>query len=104
MNAHLFRFADTISDCVSSGIGECKNGLPKIGAGNDQVKVLSQLAFMVIGVIAVVVIMLAGFKLIISNGDPQGLAKARQTLIYAVVGLMVAVSAELIIGFVLYRV
>ncbi len=100
----LFRFAQSLDNCVRSNSGECETGLPRIGAGDAQVKVISQLAFMVIGVIAVVVIMLAGFKLIISNGDPQGLAKARQTLIYAIVGLIVAVSAELIIGFVLYRV
>ena len=87
--------------------GLCDNnptGLPQVQAGNSQVQIILQLAFGVIGVVALVIIILAGFQLSVSLGtNPDAVSKARKTIIYAVVGLFVAVSAELIVSFTLNK-
>jgi hypothetical protein len=94
--------AQSFNEC--NGTKVCETGLPRIEAGPDQLQIIANVAFGVIGVIAVFLIMLNGYKLIISNGDPQALGKARSTLIFAVVGLVVAVSADLIINLVIGRI
>jgi heme/copper-type cytochrome/quinol oxidase subunit 2 len=87
--------------------GLCSNnptGLPQVQAGDSQVQIILQLAFGIIGVIALVMIILAGFQLSVSLGNnPEAITKARKTLIYAVVGLIIAVSAELIVSFALNK-
>jgi hypothetical protein len=40
-------------------------------------------------------------QLVLSQGDPKSAAQARQTIIYAVIGLVVAISAEVIVTFVI---
>jgi hypothetical protein len=49
------------------------------------------------------VIVIAGLQMIISGGEPQKVAKARQTIIYAIVGLIVAIFGQFIVGFILER-
>ncbi len=77
-------------------------GLPKVNAGDPQVTAILQIVFGVIGAIALVIIILAGLKLTVSLGDnPEAASRARKTLIYAALGLAIAVSAEIIVTFVL---
>ena len=62
--------------------------------------VINALLF-VVGSAAVIVIVIAGFRMVTANGDSQAVAKARSSIIYAVVGIVVAVSAYAIVNFVL---
>ncbi len=62
-----------------------------------------QVFFGVIGIVTVIYIVIAGFQLVTSQGDSQSIAKARQTIIYACVGLAIVVLAEAIISVVLGR-
>lgn len=55
------------------------------------------------GISAVIMIILAGFSFVTGSGDANGLAAARKTLIYAVVGLVVLVIPSAIIRFVISR-
>lgn len=54
----------------------------------------------IIGFASVVAILLGAFRYITSRGDPQATVSARNTIIYAVVGLIVALLAESILVFV----
>lgn len=56
---------------------------------------------MIIGVIAVVMVMIAGVKYITSTGDPNSVNSAKNTLLYAVIGLVVVALAQVIVRFVL---
>lgn len=64
----------------------------------------ARLLSIIIGITAVVMIMFAGFKFITSQGDANQVASARNTAIYAVVGLVVVALAQAIIIFVLDRI
>jgi len=78
-------------------------GLFQINFSNANLHTIFQLVFGVIGAAAVIFMMVAGIRLILSAGDPEAMKDARQTIIYASIGLVVAVSAELIVTFLLAR-
>lgn len=54
----------------------------------------------VAGIVAVAFIIVGGFKLITSQGDPQGTAAGRSTIINALIGLVIALVAITIVSFI----
>lgn len=57
--------------------------------------------YAVAGAASVIAIIIGGLKFVTSSGDPQGVNSARNTIIYAVIGLVVVIFASLITTFVL---
>jgi len=55
----------------------------------------------IIGVVAVIMIIVGGFRYITSGGSPDATKSARQTIIYAIIGLIVVALAQAIAKFVL---
>jgi len=55
----------------------------------------------VIGIVAVVVIIVGGVSYLTSQGDAGKVAKAKNTILYGVVGMMVALLAFAIVNFIL---
>jgi cytochrome bd-type quinol oxidase subunit 2 len=53
----------------------------------------------IVGIIAVVMIIVAGLQFITSNGNPQNVSKARMSLIYAIVGIVIVIAAQTIVHF-----
>jgi len=88
------------SSCTSDGF--CTN-LPQGAATGNNLQNIISIVLATFGAVAVLIIVIAGLKFVTSQGDPQGVAKARMTIVYALVGLAVAVSAEIIVNFVLWR-
>jgi len=80
----------------------CLDSLPQVntGTGSDLVAVIMNIVFGVIGLISVIVVSLAGFSYITSGGDPQKTAKAKDTILYALVGVVVAILGATITSFV----
>jgi uncharacterized membrane protein YuzA (DUF378 family) len=79
------------------------NPLPGHGAkfaSGSEVQTILSIVFTIIGAIALLIITIAGFSYITSAGDPQKAANAKNAIIYALVGLAVAISAEAIVTFV----
>lgn len=93
----------TVGDALVNCLGQatCNTGLPTVSGNSSNLHIALQLVFGVAGAIAVIVIILAGLRLVYSQGNPQEAATARQAIIYAVIGLLVALSAEAIVTFVL---
>jgi hypothetical protein len=50
------------------------------------------------GIIAVIMLVYGGIQYITSTGNPAGIQKAKTTILYAVIGLIVAILAGLIVG------
>ncbi|MDL2341580.1 MAG: hypothetical protein QFB87_00690 [Patescibacteria group bacterium] len=78
----------TGSDCTGTGV-------------NKSVRAVITILSIVVGVAAVIMIIIAGLKYVTSGGDSNGISSAKNTLIYALVGLFVAASAQLIVRYVL---
>ena len=56
------------------------------------------------GIVAVVMVMVAGFKYITASGESSNITSAKHTLIYAIVGLVIVALAQFIVKFVLDKV
>jgi heme O synthase-like polyprenyltransferase len=74
-----------------------KTDLPE----NAQEFIVLNIVFGVIAAVAVLVIVIAGLQFILSRGEPQKTATARNTIIYASIGLALAFFAFAIVRFVL---
>ncbi len=95
---------------AASGIGACstdsnaticKTDSALIGGIlKDVINIMLYLA----GTIAVIMMVIGGLRYITSDGDPQKATTARLTIIYALVGLVVAVLSFSIVNFVLGRI
>src|SRR3989344_5373731 len=55
----------------------------------------------IVGIVAVVMIIFGGFKYITSAGNQENIKSARNTIIYALVGLIIVALAQVIVRFVL---
>lgn len=77
--------------------------LPKPNTGNE-IKAVLQIVFSIIGAISLLVVVLAGFTYITSQGDPGKVSQAKNAIIYASAGLAVSILAVTIVGFVIRHV
>jgi len=68
---------------------------------NDTISTVINLLSFLVGVISVIMIIIGGIRFVTSQGNAQSSSSARNTVIFAVVGLVVAVFAQLIVKFVL---
>ncbi len=104
-SAALDPYATTCSDpeVKDSAVCQSKNNSdpsPIYGPNGILTKAANLIAA-VGGIIAVVMIMLGGLKMITSSGDSKKLSDAKNTIIYASVGIVVIVLARVIIEFIL---
>ena len=81
---------DSSKDC-SSGDSGLKGLIASI------VNILSW----VVGIIGVIMVIISGLKYVTSNGDASGISSAKNTLIYALVGLVIAALAQFLVHFAL---
>lgn len=76
-------------------------GLPTVSANGSQLQTALGIVFGIIGAIAVLIIVIAGLRLVLAQGNPQETAKARNTIIYAAIGLIISIAAEAFVAMVL---
>lgn len=74
--------------------------VPQATINNGTFSTILQVVFGIMGGIALIIFMLAGLKYITSRGDPAAVAKAKNTILYAVIGLAVSIFAFTIVTFV----
>lgn len=77
------------------------NGLPHTQATHGEVQLVLNIIIGIIGALSLLFITIGGFRYILSQGDPQGVSKAKGTVLYALIGLVVAIIAEAIVAFVI---
>lgn len=77
--------------------------IPRPPASESVIANVVSYAFIIIGIISVIMIMISSLQYIASTGDPQKTKKAKDTILYAVIGVVISVSAWSIISFILER-
>lgn len=108
----------SLADCAKQGAGtagsggsqpclfqsgkdvDSKNGDPNC-KGNSIFKTIVNIILFVIGAVAVIMIIIGGVRYVVSGGDSSAVGAAKNTILYAVVGLVVAILAYAIVNFVL---
>lgn len=73
------------------------NNDPKLDAGTLHIQVVLNIVFGTLGAIALLVIIISGLRYMLANGDPGKMSQAKNTIIYALVGLAVALSGFTIV-------
>lgn len=94
--------AQSASDAVCESLGVTGNDCDEGGNGVNRIlrQVLNILSI-VAGVIAVIMMIIAGIKFTTSQGDSGSVSSARQTVIYAIVGVVIVVVSQVLVRFVL---
>jgi len=82
------------SDCGTAGSADSLNTLI-----TNVVNVFS----IIVGIIAVIMIIIGGFKYITSGGDSGNVTGAKNTILYAIVGLVIVALAQFVVKFVLAK-
>lgn len=81
--------------------GSGPGGLIQANADAGNLRKALDIFFVIIGAISVFMIVLSGFNFVTSGGDSEKVKKARRTIYYSVIGLIVAIFASVIVSFVL---
>ena len=55
----------------------------------------------IVGIIAVIMLIIGGIKYVVSGGDAKKVTDAKNTVLYAIIGLVIAVFAYAIVNFVI---
>lgn len=72
------------------------------GVGNGTIiQTVLQIVFGVLGALAFLFMIIGGFRYVVSQGDPQNIARAKNTIMYALIGLVVAIVAESIVSLII---
>ncbi len=76
----------------------------QLNGSNTLVNLIVNLISAIAAFVAVVIIIISGIQFINSGGDSKKVSQAKDTILYAAIGLIVIVLARIIIGFVLQKV
>lgn len=89
---------DKIRNCPpESNDTNCLTVLPQVAGNADQIRNILAVVFAVFAAVAVVVIIIAAINFAASEGNSDKIAQSRKTIIYALVGLVIALSAEALV-------
>jgi len=93
----------------ADAVSDAQQGVNDIG-GNEggnaislesRIKTIANILLFILGAIAVVMIIIGGIKYATSNGDSSSITSAKNTILYSVIGLIVAILAYAIVNFIL---
>lgn len=76
------------------------------GSGNEiwvNIQKVSNTLIFVVGAVAVIMIIIGGLRYVLSNGDAAGLKSAKDTILYSLIGVVVALVAYALVSFVIGR-
>lgn len=69
----------------------------------ELVRTIVNILLFIVGIIAVIMIIVGGIMYTTSGGESGGVTKAKNTILYSVIGLVVAILAYAIVNFVIAR-
>lgn len=74
---------------------------PQITSTSGVLTNVLNLVFGIIGGLALITVTYGGLKYVLSRGEPAQTAKAKDTILYALIGLAVSILASVIVNFVI---
>ncbi|HEX5395339.1 MAG TPA: pilin [Candidatus Saccharimonadales bacterium] len=102
------------SDCIQGGLCSGAQSL-QVTAGTATcteqdsglqgiIQTVVNILSVIVGVVAVIMIIVGGFRYITSGGKAESITGAKNTILYALIGLVIVALAQIIVRFVLTRV
>ena len=98
----------TVQNVLAQGAGAFGGPIPAIpgtpsGVSENDIRnrILQALTFVLnfLALAAVIFIIIAGIRLIVSGGEEDAKNKAKKTILYVIIGLLVVLFARVIVGF-----
>lgn len=89
------------AECARDGANNVQTGGSSSNNLEDAIQVVTNILLFIVGVVAVIMIVIGGLKYVASNGDSNQIQSAKNTILYAVIGLIVAVIAYAVVQFVI---
>ena len=90
-------------DRFAALISENSVDVPKPKADDASLTAILTIVFTIIGGLAFLLMVVAGLRYVLAQGDPQKVASAKNQIIYTAIGLILAVSAAAIVNFVIAK-
>jgi hypothetical protein len=100
-----FAGADAKSE-IQGGVSQASGGTTPADPAkplNDTITTIINLLSTVTGIIAVIMIIVGGFRYVTSGGASDKVGSAKNTIVYALIGLIIIALAQVIVRFVLNR-
>lgn len=91
---------DLFPDSTCSGQVDCRVVKTNDSQLAKNVQSIINLALLVLGGVAVIMIVVGALRMIAANGDPGNIKSGRLTIMWSVVGVVVVLSASAIVNFV----
>ena len=96
-----FHFVATAQDIVGNGAATaCGSGTCGVGTVGSLFHSITSILLFIIGAISILMIIIGGLRYVLSAGDPKQTAAAKDTILYAIVGLVIALASAALITFV----
>ncbi len=102
-SGHVFATGQLKDDACAGlqqldGSSDCGGGDTGV---NKLVSSIINILSILIGVVAVIMIIVGGLKYVTASGDPANITSAKNTLLYALIGLFIASIAQFLVHYVL---
>lgn len=103
---------DSIKENLCAGVNLQTTANQSCGASDTEttgrigsiLKTIIDIFSLIVGFISVIMIIVGGLKYITSNGDSGNISSAKNTIIYALVGLAIVALSQVLVKFVLTKV
>jgi len=90
------------ADQIQGGVDQA-GGAEETANLGARVKTIVNILLYILGAIAVVMIVIGGIRYTTSNGDSSAITSAKNTILYSVIGLIIAILAYSIVNFILIQ-
>jgi len=82
----------------------CKGTNETLFGPNSIWNKIVNLILLFVGIIATIVLIIGGMRYVLSGGDSKAVEDAKNTIIYAIVGIVIAMLASALVNFVLAKI
>jgi hypothetical protein len=99
-------YADCTTDATGglaggAGCAQGKDQQSNLFGSNGVFKTITNVLLFVIGAISVIMLIIGGIRYVVSGGDSGAVTSAKNTILYAVIGIVVAILAYALVNFVI---
>ena len=94
-------YGKTSADCAQAGTLASDPDSCNGDDLNNMVKVIINTIIFVVGMVAVIMVILGGVSYATSQGDTTKVKKGKDTILYGIIGLVIAILAYAIVNFIL---
>jgi hypothetical protein len=90
------------NNCISAGASAAQASGTSADLAGIFATVSNTLIY-IVGAVAVIFLIIGGLRYVISNGDPKAVTAAKDTILYAIIGIVVAILSYAAVNFVISR-